>query len=602
MLPSALFRHQRLLFTLLVVALGVAVPPAGADRGHDDPVYRAGSRITTDFDGRDDSIAALALQPDRKLVAAGTATVDGIIRFALARYLPDGTLDAKFGGGGTVTTLIGTASSARAIVVQPDGKLVVAGMATVAGDISGRFALARYLPDGRLDSGFGNGGTVITDFDSRPYTDLIHAAVLQPDGKVVVAGETMTGNIADSQYALARYLPDGQLDPSFDGDGKLTTEFGPGLDAAYTVVIQPDGKLVAAGRGTWCGPTLARYLPDGQLDPGFVRRDGTVRTSMCAANSAALDRDGNIVLAGGTLNSTLEFAVARYRPDGTPDRSFGENGEVATRVGRQAGAQAIALQPDGKVIAAGYGDVGSGRYTFAVARYLPDGRLDNSLDGDGIATTDFSPETDEASAVIITDDARIVAAGQAAFTSRQGSDFAIAGLGAALLDLDVTITPPSLGKGPGDIDLSDNTAPATINLVSPRPSPTPSVKSPPVTNDQRRTTVPSRPGRAPGARPPGNAPGGIGEPGDIPAQPPAAPMAVSTPDEQAAASARNVTAEWLRFSPAGSHRPALPESRAAMASLAIAAIASVAVGLALFHRQDRTRRIHPALTRSGLNL
>jgi uncharacterized delta-60 repeat protein len=168
--------------------------------------------VTTDFGlGGINRAFALVLQPDGKLVAAGTNNIG----FALARYLPDGRLDPTFGVGGKVTTdfAFGGSDQASALILQPDGKLVAAGSAIVVDEIF-RFALARYRPDGSLDPTFGTGGRVVTEFGDR--ANRATALVLQPDGKLVAAGAT-----DDGDFALARYRPDGSLDATFGTGGEV---------------------------------------------------------------------------------------------------------------------------------------------------------------------------------------------------------------------------------------------------------------------------------------------------------------------------------------------------------------------------------------------
>ena len=171
-----------------------------------------------------------------------------------------GDLDPTFGVGGKVTTDFGGYDSANALVLQPDGKLVAAGVRSTS-DLD--FALARYLPDGSLDPTFGVGGKVTTDFGS---SDVASALVLQPDGKLVAAGGVQFDGPGD--FALARYLPDGSLDPTFGVGGKVTTDFG-GIDGASALVLQPDGKLVAAGSSDalrLCpGALSARWQPGSHL-------------------------------------------------------------------------------------------------------------------------------------------------------------------------------------------------------------------------------------------------------------------------------------------------------------------------------------------------
>jgi uncharacterized delta-60 repeat protein len=306
---------------------------------------------------------ALAMQPDGKPVAAGTAWNGSDYDFALARYNPDGSLDAGFGSDGKVTTnFFGIDDVTYALVVQPDGKLVA------AGSTGTDFALARYNPDGSLDTSFDGDGRLTTDFLSR--SDYAYALALQPDGKTVVAGYAHNGS--NNDFALARYNLDGSLDASFDSDGKLITDFFGDYDVAYALVAQPDGKIVAAG---------------------------------------VTDNSGD-----------LDFALARYNPDGSLDANFNGNGLLSTDFGSNDEANALVLQPDGKLVAAG--DTGaSSIYDFALARFNPDGSLDVCFDGDGMLTTDFGV-FDDASALVLQPDGKLVAAG---FTGAMDSinDFAL---------------------------------------------------------------------------------------------------------------------------------------------------------------------------------
>jgi uncharacterized delta-60 repeat protein len=284
------------LITLTLVLVGAGAP------GDLDPRVGGGGTVTTDFGGNDFAWA-LVLQPDGKLVAAGSAGPAGAADFALARYLPDGRPDPTFGMGGRVTTDFGASvDEAFALVLQPDGKLVTAGLSVDGGTFDG--ALARYLPDGRLDPTFGTGGKVTTDLGGD---ERFSALVLQPDGKLVAAGTV-----------LARYLPDGRLDPSFGGGGTVTTDFGGLYDIVFALVLQPDGKLVAAGEGDFA---LARYLPDGQLDPSFGT-GGMVTTDVGGLPFAlVLQPDGTLVAAG--FAGGYNFGLVRYLPDGSLDATFG---------------------------------------------------------------------------------------------------------------------------------------------------------------------------------------------------------------------------------------------------------------------------------------
>jgi uncharacterized delta-60 repeat protein len=294
-----------------VAAVGQVAP------GDLDTSFGDDGKVFTDFGSDSSGTAhAIALQPDGKIVVAGGGYHGSGSDFALARYLPNGTLDASFGSTGQVLTDLGSSSldTALDLVLQSDGKIVVAGYvyAYLSSDFA-LVALARYLPNGTLDASFGSNGKVLTDSSGKA-----HAIALQPDGKIVVAGERLI--IADedhylSDFALARYLPNGTLDASFGSNGKVLTDFG---SEAFAIALQPDGKIVVAG---YSGGdfALARYGPNGTLDPTFGG-DGKVLTdfgsgSFDLAYALALQpRDGRLVVAGfsNDYNGADGVALARY--------------------------------------------------------------------------------------------------------------------------------------------------------------------------------------------------------------------------------------------------------------------------------------------------
>lgn len=347
-----------------------------------DPAFGSGGKVTTGFGFAN----AATLQPDGRIVAVGTILVARPdFDFGLARYEPDGTLDSSFGSAGKVTTSFGpTADSAQGVVIQQDGKIVVGGSTGFPQQRDDRFALARYDADGSLDSSFGSGGRVTTSFGS-PGDDSVHAIALQPDGKIVAAGTNfVAGREGAADFALARYEPDGSLDPSFGTGGKVTTTFGTGSDVGNAAILQPDGKIVVAGY-TFLGTTgpsafaLARYNPDGSLDHGFGQ-GGRVTTDLGPTSSAwavALQPDGKIVAAG---SGDARFALARYNPDGSLDAGFGVGGKVKTTfaAGDETVAQALAVQPGGSVVAAGWSSTCTYQ-DFALSRYRADGTLDSGF-------------------------------------------------------------------------------------------------------------------------------------------------------------------------------------------------------------------------------
>ena len=389
-----------------------------------DTSFGGEGKVTTDFgDDRNHEAHALAIQSDGKLVVAGGSTGSGNSDFALARYRPDGTLDSTFGDAGTVLTDFGGGSFdfANALAIQADGKLVVAGWSNANGRWD--FALARYLPNGTLDSTFGDAGTVLTDFGGGSF-DFANALAIQADGKLVVAGDSRGGGSFD--FALARYLPDGTLDSTFGDAGTVLTDFGSeNFDFANALAIQADGKLVVAGvshNSDSSDFALARYLPNGTLDSTFGDA-GKVLTdfngSIDSVSAVTLQPDGKLVVAGGSGNCCdfiiNDFALARYRPDGTLDSTFSDDGKVLTDFNRGSdeGALTLALQPDGKLVVAGLSEA-SGSEDFALARYLPNGTLDATFGGDGTVLTDFDGGSSDTGIALAIQprDGRLVVAGR----------------------------------------------------------------------------------------------------------------------------------------------------------------------------------------------
>ncbi len=417
-----------------VAAHGFA--PAAA--GDLDPTFGIGGRVVTSFPGGLDTANDVAVQADGKLVVAGSSGSD----FALTRYNTNGALDATFGLGGTVHTdfPVGQGGFANALVIQPDGKIVLAGSATDPGTFNSAFALVRYNTDGSLDTSFDTDGRVVTPFAGSSAD--ASAIALQPDGKLVVAGASTDSSTFNSVFALARYNTDGSLDSAFDTDGKVTTDF-PGLtfERANAVAIQADGRIVAAGLGN-SAFALARYNTNGSLDSGtgsdatpadMFGTGGMVTTafggSFEEARALAIQADGRIIAAGQTALSVASednFALARYNTDGSLDNSFDTDGKVITDFGLVDSANAVVIQTDGRIVAAGSaGTIASGSF-FALARYNTNGSLDNAFDTDGKVTTDFSGGRFSLGAlgVALQTDGRIVAAGDANISGQR--DFGVA--------------------------------------------------------------------------------------------------------------------------------------------------------------------------------
>ena len=340
-----------------------------------DPSFGNGETVTTDFSGGFDVATAVLVEPPphQRVVVAGVGGVaGGLGYFALARYNPDGTLDGTFGSGGQVTTdFAGSGGEACSLVRQPDGKLVAAGSRFPADPFDPSdttdFALVRYNPNGTLDGSFGTGGKVRTDFAGG--SDAAAALVRLPDGRLVAAGRTVScavGEECEEAFALARNKDDGTLDETFGSGGLVTTTFGIEGENARALVLQRDGKLVAAGvvGNEYFGTliALARYNDDGTLDAAFGG-GGRVLTGFPGhpyvnASALVLQPDAKLVAAGG---NGFGFVLVRYNPDGKRDPTFGSGGLVFTDVGVRDSIGAIVLQRDGRLVALG---------SRTLARYL----------------------------------------------------------------------------------------------------------------------------------------------------------------------------------------------------------------------------------------
>lgn len=333
--------------------------------GDKDLSFGLGTGIVTATYGTtgDDYAYAMAIQDDRKIVTAGTDSND----FALARFYPNGAPDLTFGTNGVVTTDLGsTTDEIYALGIQSDQKIVAAGKKQVD------FALARYTITGTLDTTFGTGGMVITDLNFGS-SDTIYGLAIQPDGKILVGGG------CSGDFALARYTITGTLDTTFGSGGIVISDFGSN-ESASELALQDDGKIFLVGDAN-LGSTaydflVARYTITGTLDTefgtaGIVTTDFSpsviVDESYDMAEDVTIQPDGKIVVAG---NSGDYFAVARYNPDGSLDTTFATGGKANTYdVGFIGYAYAVDIQNGGKIVLAGRHYRGTGNYNFGLVRY-----------------------------------------------------------------------------------------------------------------------------------------------------------------------------------------------------------------------------------------
>ena len=341
-----------------------------------DTSFGTNGRVVTPITNGDDSIASVAIVAGDRILAAGSAGT----QLALARYLESGAPDAAFGSNGVRATDLGQPNGifikVRDMAIQADGKILITGALTI------RFFLARFDSEGNPDATFGTGGLVTSEQGGGGQV-----LAIQGDGRILVAGP------GTNQFFVRRFTPGGALDPTFSGDGIATATLGPegaAADAPADIAIQEDGRIVVAGVAD-SDFAVARFLADGTLDPSFSG-DGMVTTdfrdgSSDGGSSVAIQRDGRIVVSG---SSEVNFdnpnaidgncAVVRYTESGEPDTSFSGDGKLTTDFAvdtsqrRTEDCQGVLLQSgDGRIVVGGKSsrfEQATGNTSFLVlARY-----------------------------------------------------------------------------------------------------------------------------------------------------------------------------------------------------------------------------------------
>ena len=367
-------------------------------------------------------------------------TLISLLAFTVAMAAP-GDLDGSFDGDGLVTTNVvpsnpGRSDFAQGIAIQLSGvKIVAAGFSgTSASNYD--FAVTRYKSDGSLDTTFSGDGRLITDFGA---VEQAYDVAVQPDGKIIAAGRRCNVAFTICNVAMARYNTNGTLDNTFSRDGKVVTDYGGGDNGAYSIALQPDGRIVLAG-WMWNGAeqydfAIYRYKANGSLDTSFSgdgMAHGPVGTGQSEhAHDLVIQTDGKILVVGATRTadgSNSDFAIARLNANGTPDNGFSGDAWRTTNFGAEDAAKSLALQPDGKIVVVGQKSTPPDTSYVAMARYNANGSFDTTFNGIGRKSFSFPAGTNSyADGVIVQSNGKIIVMGSAQPTGGT-TEFALARL------------------------------------------------------------------------------------------------------------------------------------------------------------------------------
>jgi uncharacterized delta-60 repeat protein len=379
-----------------------------------DPTFGTGGRVTTNM-GDVDKITAIALQADGKIVVVGS--VNSFTPFAytigLALYNPDGSLDNAFDGDGkrTLNVGVGTVDTPTCIVIQPDGKFLV-GMTTGVGSATSDIGVMRFNTNGSTDATFGSGGVALIDFNG---IDICRGIAIHPNGKIVVVG---AANI--STMAFARLNSNGTIDTSFDNDGKFTLDLGYDIDQLNAMALQADGKMLGVGyynNGTNSDFALVRVNGVSDFSYSNGKTFTEFGTSSSFAETLLEQPDGKMILVG-RIRPSHSFALARYLNDGSLDNTFGINGTVTTPMEGLSAALGFysALQPDGKIV------VGGTVNGASLVRYNADGTLDNTFGTSGRVKTTSSSGVINIFALTLQPDGKILVGGVLVYNANSEVD------------------------------------------------------------------------------------------------------------------------------------------------------------------------------------
>lgn len=410
-------------FTLVAFSLSLMV--AHGQAGTIDSTFGDNGIVTTQISPIYNFGEATVIQPDGKILVAGYAGAPATYQVAVVRYNTDGSLDSTFGNNGKVTIPVGTAKSfATDIALQEDGKIVLG--ARTYDNVSGDIALVRLTPDGVLDNTFGTNGIVVANSGN---SDVSSSLLIAEDGKIYLGGDS------NETFSVTRFDADGTLDTTFGSNGWAIIPFVNNKSYLQKMVFQEDGKIVLAGfsinnEGRY-QMTVARIHPDGSLDSEFATNGQLVYNigiDQDLLTAVGIQSDGKIVVGGHTYihnrpRLQYDFAIMRLNTDGSFDTSYGTNGVTTVKLVEEANyTNDLVIQADDKAILAGR-TVLWAEYDFAMMRFTTQGELDTSFGDGGTVKTDINNREDQGHAIALQPDNKIIFVGYSYAAGGDSSDF-----------------------------------------------------------------------------------------------------------------------------------------------------------------------------------
>lgn len=431
---------------ILSLSFCTAIGFAHAQFGTLDGDFDGDGLVSTVLGGTS-RVEDIVIQPDGKIVVVGSYNNAPNWEVFIGRYLPDGSPDLNFGSAGQVFLDFDTQNAqdnrGKGIALQSDGKILIVGFAFIQTDLD--VAVARLLPNGSLDNTFNGSGkrTIhIGQGDGQEEGTIIKQ---DANGKIVIGGYTNTANSSD--FLVLRLNEDGTNDNSFNGNSQVITDFDGGIDLLYDLEILPDGRMVAVGKVDVNGLGdfgALMLMPDGSYDNNFSS-DGKVFTDFNGGTDIATELvftgDNKLILVGAvepTGGGEFDFGLCKYSLTGALDLSFSGDGKQTYSLAPAAESDvcmSAVLQPDGKLIMVGYGTM-SATYDFTLLRINTDGTPDNTFGSNGLVSTDLGGANDFLTCAVLQADLRLVVGGHGNGSNIQLARY-MTGLNAGLLDFSI---------------------------------------------------------------------------------------------------------------------------------------------------------------------